>query len=171
MRPFVLANGEGGVGVQTAVDAVVSGSSALDAREAGIRVVEIHPSVRTVGFGGAPNLLGQMECDAAIMCGESFRTGAVGALKDVFHAISVARQVMERTPHAMIVGEGAGLFAAEIGERKGNLLSDESRVEYEHWLREHVPTEVLAQWPNVSLANLLWPSAKPETARGTTCFT
>lgn len=170
MAAFVLANGEGGVGVQIAIDAIVRGKSALDSIEAGIRSVELAPSVRTVGFGGAPNVLGQMECDASIMCGESLRSGAVGALKDYFHAISVARQVMERTPHVMLVGEGASLFAADIGERKGNLLSDEARVAYEQWIREHVPAEMLSRWPNVSLSSVLWPSAKPETARGTTCF-
>lgn len=170
MTSVVLANGEGGVGVQTAVDAIRSGRPVLDAIEAGIRVVELDPSVRTVGFGGAPNVLGEMECDASIMCGESLRTGAVGALKDYFHAISVARQIMERTPHVMLVGEGAAMFAAEIGERKGDLLSDEARADYERWIQEHVPAELITRWPQVPLSPVLWPSANPETARGTTCF-
>jgi len=75
------------------------------------------PRVRSVGFGGAPNVLGEMECDAAIMCGATLCTGAVGALKNYFHAISVARQVMELTPHVMLVGEGASLFAADMREK------------------------------------------------------
>lgn len=170
MTSVVLANGEGGVGVQTAVDKILSGGTALDAIEAGIRVVELDPSVRTVGFGGAPNVLGDMEFDASIMCGASLRSGAVGALKNYFHAISVARQVMERTPHVMLVGEGAALFAAEIGERKGEVLSDLAKIEYERWIREHVPADLIAHWPNVPLSPVLWPSANPETARGTTCF-
>jgi len=170
MASIVLANGEGGVGVQTSIDAIRGGRSALDAIEAGIRVVELDPSVRTVGFGSAPNVLGKMECDASIMCGATLRAGAVGALQDYFHAISVARQVMERTPHVMLVGEGAAMFAGEIGERKGDLLSPQARAEYEGWIRDHVPPELIPNWPKVPLSPVLWPSANPETARGTTCF-
>jgi beta-aspartyl-peptidase (threonine type) len=127
MGAVVLTNGEGGVGIQTAIDTLMDKGCALDAVEAGTRVVELDPRVRSVGFGGAPNVLGEMECDASIMCGAILRTGAVGALKNYFHAISVARQVMGRTPHVMLVGEGAETFATEIGERKGNLVSEEAK--------------------------------------------
>ena len=170
MKTTVLANGEGGVGMQKAVAEIKAGASALDAIEAGIRVVELDPSVRTVGFGGSPNMLGEMECDGSIMCGRTLRAGAVGALKDYFHAISVARQIMERLPHVMLVGEGAALFAAELGELKGNLLSEDAKAEYEVWVREHVPAELLLNWPNVPLAPLLGGTTNPETARGTTCY-
>jgi len=170
MGAVVLTNGEGGVGIRTAVDTLVNKGTALDAVEAGIRIVELDPKVRSVGFGGAPNVLGEMECDAAIMCGASLRTGAVGALKNYFHAISVARQVMERTPHVMLVGEGAAIFAAEIGEKKGSLLSDEAKADYEHWVREHVPPDVLTRFPNVPLAPLILPSSDLRTAHDTTIF-
>ena len=168
--PIILANGEGGVGVQTAIEALRAGFGPLDALEAGIRVVELDPGVRSVGFGSPPNLLGEMECDASVMCGDTLRTGAVGALKEFFHAISVARQVVERTPHVLLVGEGAHRFAGEIGEERGNLLSEEAGEAYERWLREHIPPGALVHWPTVPLAPLLWPSAKPETAGGTTCY-
>lgn len=170
MTSVVLANGEGAVGMPAAIESVRSGSSALDAIEAGIRVVELDPAVRSAGLGGAPNILGVMECDASIMCGATLRAGAVGALQDYFHAISVARQVMERTPHVMLVGAGAARFAAEIGERKGNLLSDEAKDDYESWIRAHVPAELAAAWPDVPLSPVVWPSADPDTAKGTTCF-
>ncbi len=170
MGAAVLTNGEGGVGIQSAVDTLANNGSALDAVEAGIRVVELNPSVRSVGFGGAPNVLGEMECDAAIMCGATLCTGAVGALKNYFHAISVARKVMDRTPHVMLVGEGAAIFAAEIGEKKGNLLSDEARADYEQWLKDHVPPEVLARWPNVPLSPIISRSADPSIGQGTTVF-
>ncbi|MBI3371381.1 MAG: isoaspartyl peptidase/L-asparaginase [Betaproteobacteria bacterium] len=156
--------------MSAAVESVRNGRSALDAIEAGIRVVELDPAVRSAGLGGAPNVLGVMECDASIMCGATLRTGAVGALQDYFHAISVARQVMESTPHVMLVGEGAARFAAEIGERKGNLLSDEAKADYEKWIRAHVPPDLANAWPNVPLSPVVWPSAEPETAKGTTCF-
>ena len=170
MTCVVLSNGEGAVGMPAAIEAVRNGRSALDALEAGIRVVELDPAVRSAGLGGAPNVLGVMECDASVMCGATLRTGAVGALQDYFHAISVARQVMERTPHVMLVGEGAARFAAEIGERKGNLLSDEAKTDYEAWIRAHVPAALADAWPNVPLSPVVWPSADPETAKGTTCF-
>jgi beta-aspartyl-peptidase (threonine type) len=170
MGAAVLTNGEGGVGIQRAVDTLANNGSALDAVEAGIRVVELNPSVRSVGFGGAPNVLGEMECDAAIMCGATLCTGAVGALKNYFHAISVARKVIERTPHVMLVGEGAAIFAAEIGEKKGNLLSDEARADYEQWLKDHVPPDVLTRWPDVPLVPIVWPSAEPSHSLGTTIF-
>ena len=161
---------KGGVGIQTAIDGLMKKGSALDAVEAGIRVVELGPRVRSVGFGGAPNVLGEMECDASITCGASLGTGAVGGLKHYFHAISVARQVMERTSHVMFVGEGAETFATEIGERKGNVLSEEAKAEYERWLKDHVPAEVLSKWPDVPLTSLFLPSADVVTAHGTTVF-
>lgn len=170
MSGVILANDEGGVGVETAIDAVRSGRSALDAVEAAIRVVERDPSVRSVGSGGAPNALGQVECAASIMCGATLRAGAVGALRDYLHAISVARQIMERTPHVMLVGEGAARFAAEIDEGKGDLLSDEARAEYARWIHKHVPADLLGEWPDVPLSRVLWPSADSGTGKGTTCF-
>jgi beta-aspartyl-peptidase (threonine type) len=94
----------------------------------------------------------------------------VGALKNYFHAISVARQVMERTPHVMLVGEGASLFAAEIDEEKGNLLSEEAKEDYERWLRDHVPAEALSKWPNTPLAPLIPSSTNSSTGHGTTVF-
>jgi beta-aspartyl-peptidase (threonine type) len=170
MKAAVLTNDVGGVGVRAATEKLMSGAAALDAVEAGIRLVELDPMVKSVGLGGAPNILGEMECDASIMCGTTLRTGAVGALKNYFHAISVARQVMERTPHVMLVGEGAAIFAAETGERKGNLLSAEARGDYEHWLRNHVPPEVLPGWPNVPLAPIIRPAADEKNIGGTAVF-
>jgi beta-aspartyl-peptidase (threonine type) len=152
----ILANGEGAVGIPAAIAALARGS-ALDAVEAGIRVVERDPRIRSVGVGGAPNILGEMECDAAIMCGSTLRTGAVGALKHYVHAISVARQVMERTPHVMIVGEGAARFAREIGAERGRLLTSEARADYEQWLRQHVPAGARARLPRADLVPLVKP--------------
>lgn len=170
MGRVVLTNSEGGVGLRTAMEALARNRSALDAVEAGIRMVELDPTVRSVGFGGIPNLLGEVECDASIMCGLSLRTGAVGALKDYLHPISVARQVMERTPHVMLVGHGAAMFAAEIGEQKGNLLSGEAQVEYKRWLKDHLPADVLAKWPAVPLTPFVPAPEDLHPPRGTTVF-
>jgi len=82
------------------------GGSAVDAVEAGIRLVEEDPRVLSVGLGGLPNLEGEMELDAAVMDGGSLRAGAVAGLKGIRHPVSVARKVMELTPHVLLVGEG-----------------------------------------------------------------
>lgn len=131
---ILMANDEGGVGFAAALAVLQSGGPALDAVETGIRAVEREPSVRTVGVGGAPNRLGEMELDASIMEGGGLMTGAVAALKGFVHPISVARQVMERLPHVLLVGEGAARFAAAIGAEQGETLSPQARADYERWL-------------------------------------
>jgi len=103
-----------------------TGGRALDAVEAVIRVVEDNPDDHTVGYGGYPNLDGDVELDAAIMDGTSRAAGAVGALRDHRAAITVARAVMERTAHVLIVGEGAGRLASEIGLKPESLLTEHS---------------------------------------------
>jgi L-asparaginase / beta-aspartyl-peptidase len=170
MMRFILTNEEGHSGTPVSAEALRAGRSALDAVEAGIREVERDPNVRSVGYGGAPNLLGQMECDASIMCGRTQRTGAVGALQGFLHAISAARKVMERTPHVMLVGDGAARFAAEMGLECGEMLSPEAREAYERWKQQRVPAELRSQWPNGPMAGLLAPTVADDIALGTTCF-
>jgi beta-aspartyl-peptidase (threonine type) len=167
---IILANSAGGVGIEAAIDVLRIGRSALDVVEAGIRPVEADPAVRSVGVGGWPNLLGQVELDASIMDGRTLRSGAVGALRGYVHPISVAREVMARLPHVFLVGEGAARFAAEIGAESGETLTQEARQEWEAWLAEHVPATIRARWPDVSLAEWARLTADPETAGGTTTF-
>jgi L-asparaginase len=170
MGAVVLANSEGGIGMPAAIETLGSKRFAVDAVEAGIRAVELDPTVKSVGLGGVPNLLGEVECDASIMCGESLRAGAVGALKDYLHPISVARQVMERIPHVMLVGEGAARFAEEIGEKKGSLLSEEAKAEYERWLKSHLPADILTKWPGVPLIPIVSATEDLHADHGTTLF-
>lgn len=108
-----------------------AGGSALDAVEAVIRVVESNPADHSVGYGGLPNILGQVELDASIMDGRTRAAGAVCAVKNYEHPISIARQVMERLPHVLLAGAGAERFARELGMKKKNLLSAEARAIYE----------------------------------------
>src|SRR5690348_8167189 len=110
---IVVTNNEGTSGVPETARLLKQNALALDAAEAGIRLVESDENVRTVGRGGWPNLLGEVELDASVMDGTTLRTGAVGALKGYLHPVSVARQVLERLPHELLVGEGAARFAAE----------------------------------------------------------
>ena len=112
---ILLTNNEGTLGVPTTARLLAEGAHALDAIEAGIRLIEADPSVRTVGRGGWPNLLGEMELDACMMDGSTLRTGAVGALQGYLHPVSVAREIMRRLPHEFLVGDGAARFAREIG--------------------------------------------------------
>jgi beta-aspartyl-peptidase (threonine type) len=170
MGSIILANCEGGVGCREAVRSLASGESTLDAVEAAIRVVELDPSVRTVGVGGAPNILGDVECDACIMCGRTLRSGAVGALRYYCHAISVARQVMEKTPHVMLAGEGAQRFAAEIGAERGEMLTGEARRSHERWLEKNVPAEVRLDWPDVPLAPHIKHPGDSPVSHGTVVF-
>lgn len=170
MALTLITNGEGGVGVPAAVAALQAGESSLNAVEAGIRLVEDDPKVTVVGKGGAPNLLGEVECDASIMDGSTLIIGSVGALKGFKHPISVAHEVLKHLPHVLLVGEGAARFASEIGAEKGEMLTDEARAEWQQWLQKHVPEDILAKWPNVPLAQWAQQAAKSEGAGDTTVF-
>lgn len=114
---------------------LLSGAKALDAVERGIRVTEEDTDVDTVGYGGAPNSEGIVELDAAMMLGPGRRLGAVAGLRDIGEAISVARRVLEDTPHCLLAGEGAKEFALANGFKPRNLLTEESRAKWEEWKR------------------------------------
>jgi L-asparaginase / beta-aspartyl-peptidase len=123
---IVVASSNGLAGVEVAWDILAADGSALDAVEAAAKVIEDDPNDHTVGYGGYPNLLGQVELDASIMDGTTRRAGAVGALKGYRHPISVARAVLDRLPHVLVVGEGAARMAAELGMVEEDLLTDEA---------------------------------------------
>ena len=107
--------------------------SALDAVEKGINVVELDPKVNSVGYGGLPNEDGEVTLDAMIMDGATHRAGAVGCLKKIKTPISVARKVMEKTKHTMLVGADALEFAKKMGFVEEDLLTEESRKLWENW--------------------------------------
>jgi len=167
---IVLTNSVGVAGIQTTVEALCAGRPVLDAIEAGIQQVELDPAIHSVGRGGWPNLLGEVELDASIMDGRTLRTGAVGALRGYLHPISVARKVMEALPHVFLVGEGAACFAGECGMEPGENLTEEARAGWDRWRHEHVPAEDLARWPDVCLSALAGLTADPVETHGTTTF-
>src|SRR6266545_998263 len=127
VTPIVIASGNGAPGLAAGIAVLRKGGSALDAVEACARVIETDPSDTSVGRGGRPNVLGVVELDASLVDGTTHRVGAVGALAGYLHPISVARAVMERLPHVMLVGEGAARFAKEIGAEKAMLLTPRAR--------------------------------------------
>ena len=111
-----------------------SGGSALDMVEAGGRVAEADETNSSVGLGGLPDRDGRVTLDACIMAWNG-DIGSVCALEDVVHAVSVARRVMERTPHTMLVGEGARSFAIEQGFEPQNLLTPAAEAAWREWLK------------------------------------
>jgi L-asparaginase / beta-aspartyl-peptidase len=167
---LVLSNDLGQVGMAAAAQSLREGRSALDAVEEGIRRVEADAGVRHVGLGGDPNLLGQMQCDAAIMDGANRMAGSVGALSGYLHAIAVARAVMERLPHVMLVGEGAARFAREIGLTPTGMLTDAARTAYDAWLASEVPSDARSSWQDGALAPYAWAAARRVEARDTVIF-
>lgn len=115
---------------------VAADGSMLDAIEQGIRVTEADVENASVGIGGIPNADGQVELDACIMAGPGHAAGSVAALRDIAHPISVARQVMEQTPHVMLVGDNARKFALAHGHQAVELLTDNQRKRWEAWKAE-----------------------------------
>ncbi|USU04576.1 N(4)-(beta-N-acetylglucosaminyl)-L-asparaginase [Sphingomonadaceae bacterium OTU29LAMAA1] len=111
-----------------------AGGSLIDAVEAGGMVPEADPNNHSVGYSGYPDRDGRVTLDAVIM-DDAGGVGAVAALEDTVHAISVARRVMEKTPHTFIVGEGATRFARDQGFPKVNLLTPEAENAWRDWLK------------------------------------
>jgi len=168
---IVVASTNGNVGVVEAMRVLKAGGSAVDAVETGIRLVEANPADHSVGYGGYPNLLGQVELDAAIMDGADLSAGAVGALQNYPHPISVARKVMECLPHVFLAGEGAARFAAEMGFGDQELLTDEARQVWEKRLLEDFSSEELASLAErTDLCQWVALATDPERARGTVNF-
>jgi len=133
---LVVSSGVGRAGVVEGIEVLRSGGSVLDAVERGAQVVEDDPAEDSVGYGGLPNMHGEVELDASIMEGSGRRCGAVGALRGYRHAISLARRVMELTPHCLIVGDGARELAINSGMQEENLLTECAQKTWREGLKE-----------------------------------
>jgi beta-aspartyl-peptidase (threonine type) len=164
---LVVASGNGDVGMDAAWDVLAAGGSALDAVEAGTRVVEDDPADHTVGYGGYPNLLGDVELDASIMDGTTRRAGAVGALRGYRAAITVARAVMERLPHVLVVGDGAARLAAELGLQQEDLLTEDAARTWREGIEGKLPDGSPAAQMLSKVASM---ATDPERAAGTVNF-
>jgi len=106
------------------------GGAAVDAVEATIRRVESDPADHSVGYGGLPNVLGEVELDASLMDGRTLEAGAVCAVRGYEHVISLARQVTRRLPHVLLAGAGAERLASEVGMRRRRLLTRAARATF-----------------------------------------
>jgi N4-(beta-N-acetylglucosaminyl)-L-asparaginase len=135
-KPVVVSTWPFGEPANDAALAVLAkGGSLLDAVEQGIWVVESDPANHSVGLSGRPNAAGVVQLDACIMSGPGHRGGSVAALEGIRHPISAARRVMEKTPHVMLVGEGARMFALQEGLEA---VQVNSRELYEQWQRQKI---------------------------------
>jgi N4-(beta-N-acetylglucosaminyl)-L-asparaginase len=130
--PVVIATWDVPNATAKAYDVLNKKGSALDAVEQGVMVEEADVSNQSVGKGGRPDRDGNVTLDACIMDKDS-RCGAVVYLQDIVHAVSVARKVMEETPHVMLAGSGAKQFAIEMGFPEEDLLTEKSKEEWLEW--------------------------------------
>lgn len=141
--PVVVSTWDNRKANRAAWDVLSEGGTALDAVEAGARVPEADPEDRSVGYGGYPDRTGKVTLDACIM-NENNRCGSVAFLQDIKHAVSVARKVLEDSPHVVMVGEGARQFALENGFKKENLLTEEARQVWLNWKKN--PEYPVTSW-------------------------
>lgn len=135
IKPIVVSTWNHGLDANKAAWEVLSkGGTALDAVEKGVRVTESDPNNTSVGLGGLPDRDGNVTLDACIMDHNS-NCGAVAFLQHIENPISVARKVMEDTPHVMLAGDGALTFALSKGFKKTNLLTESSKEAWQNWLK------------------------------------
>jgi len=140
--PIVISTWDFGIAAnQEAWKTLSEGGRALDAVEAGVKIPEADLNNHTVGRSGYPDRDGHVTLDACIM-DEKGNCGAVAAMEYIAHPISIARLVMEKTPHVFLVGEGATQFAVEQGFKREKLLNSESEKAWKEWLKkaEYKPT-------------------------------
>ena len=136
IKPIVISTWNFGLKAnEEAWKILAKGGSALDAVEAGARVPEGDPKETSVGLGGLPDRDGKVTLDASIM-DEHGNIGSVAFLEHIVHPVSVARKVMEKTQHVMLVGEGALQFALANGFKKEKLLTKDSEQAWKEWLKE-----------------------------------
>ena len=131
--PVVISSANGLKATEKAMEMIRRGEDTLEAVVAGVNLVEEDPNDRSVGYGGLPNELGVVQFDASVMHGPTRGAGSVAALEGIKTPSRVAKLVMERTDHVLLVGEGAQRFALAMGFRNEDLLTEEAR---EIWLTE-----------------------------------
>lgn len=134
-KPIVISTWNHGMEANAGAWEVLSKNGrAVDAVEQGVRITEADPNNATVGIGGFPDRDGVVTLDACIM-DEFENCGSVAFLQNIMHPVSVARKVMDDTPHVMLVGEGAQQFARDKGFKEENLLTENSEKAWKNWLK------------------------------------
>ena len=133
--------------ITRAMEIIKAGGDTLDAVIAGVNIVEDDPDDHSVGYSGLPNEEGDVELDASVMHGPTRRAGAVASLRNIKNPSKVAKVVMERTDHILLVGEGALRFALKHGFKREDLLTDESREAWLKWKERLNPTDAWGPSP------------------------
>jgi N4-(beta-N-acetylglucosaminyl)-L-asparaginase len=134
-KPMVVSTWNNTRANEAAWSVVSAGGRALDAVEKGARVPEADPRDTSVGYGGLPDREGKVTLDACIM-DEKSNCGSVAFVQNFMHPVSIARAVMEKTPHVMLVGKGAEQFALQQGFKKEKLLTESSEKAWKEWLKK-----------------------------------
>jgi N4-(beta-N-acetylglucosaminyl)-L-asparaginase len=132
-RPVIISSANGVHALAKGMDILKSGGDTLDAVVAAVTVVEVDPNDDSVGYGGLPNEEGVVELDASVMHGPTRRAGSVASVQRIKNVSRLAKTVMERTNHVMIVGDGARRFAVDEGFEEINLLTEHSRKIWLAW--------------------------------------
>jgi N4-(beta-N-acetylglucosaminyl)-L-asparaginase len=132
-RPIIISSANGVHALQKGMDILKNGGDTLDAAVAAVTVVEDDPNDDSVGYGGLPNEEGEVELDASVMHGPTHRAGSVASVRRIKNVSRLAKTVMERTNHTMIVGDGARRFAVAEGFEELNLLTGHSRKIWLAW--------------------------------------
>lgn len=136
-KPIVVSTWDFGKAANTEAWKILSaGGKVVDAVEAGVKIPEADPNNQSVGYGGLPDRDGRVTLDACIMDGSNLACGSVACIEHIVHPISVAKLVMQKTPHVMLVGDGALQFALENGFTKTNLLTPKSERDWKEWLKK-----------------------------------
>jgi N4-(beta-N-acetylglucosaminyl)-L-asparaginase len=132
-RPLIISSANGLNALDKGMQILKSGGDTLDAAVAAVTVVEDDPNDDSVGYGGLPNEEGEVELDASVMHGPTRRAGSVASVRRIKNVSRLAKTVMERTNHVMIVGDGARRFAVAEGFEEMNLLTEHSRKIWLAW--------------------------------------
>ncbi|HVS87793.1 MAG TPA: N(4)-(beta-N-acetylglucosaminyl)-L-asparaginase [Candidatus Acidoferrum sp.] len=132
-RPLIISSANGVHALDKGMDILKKGGDTLDAVVAAVTVVEDDPKDNSVGYGGLPNEEGEVELDASVMHGPTGRAGSVAGVRRIKNVARLAKTVMEKTNHVMIVGDGARRFGVAEGFEEMNLLTEESRLAWLAW--------------------------------------
>ncbi len=139
--PVSVASGNGVKAVERAWELMNQGRDTAEAIVEGVRIVEEDPNDMSVGYGGLPNERGVVQLDSSVMHGPTHKAGCVACIEDIKTPASVALEVLRRTDHVMLVGQGAKEFAVALGFKEENLLTDRARRAWLRWKANHGPND------------------------------
>jgi isoaspartyl peptidase/L-asparaginase-like protein (Ntn-hydrolase superfamily) len=169
-RMVLIANYVGRSGVPKAAELLKAKTNGMRAIIEGVKIVEEDLTIHSVGQSSWPNILGELQLDAAVMDGNTRRTGAVGALRGFQHPVEVAYAVMLRLDHELLVGEGAERFAREIGATTNQNETEYSLQAWRDYLQSVLTDQQRNRFPNINLLDIKTIAKDPEQTFDTTVY-